>query len=116
VLRGDDAGLAVEAGARGVIVSNHGGRQLDGSIAAIDALPEVVQAVGGRADVLVDGGVRRGTDIVKAIALGAKAAQSVPAGARGTAKWCAPKSDCCATPRSAMASAAQAARDSHATS
>jgi 4-hydroxymandelate oxidase len=73
VLRGDDAALAVQAGARGVIVSNHGGRQLDGSIAAIDALPEVVEAVAGRVDVLVDGGVRRGTDIVKAIALGARA-------------------------------------------
>ena len=73
VLRGDDAALAVQAGARGVIVSNHGGRQLDGAIAAIDALPEVVAAVADRVDVLVDGGVRRGTDIVKAIALGASA-------------------------------------------
>jgi 4-hydroxymandelate oxidase len=73
VLRGDDAALAVAAGARGVIVSNHGGRQLDGAIAAIDALPEVVETVAGRGAVLVDGGVRRGTDIVKAIALGASA-------------------------------------------
>lgn len=73
VLRGDDAALAVEAGVRGVIVSNHGGRQLDGAIAAIDALPEVVASVAGRGAVLVDGGVRRGTDIVKAIALGANA-------------------------------------------
>jgi 4-hydroxymandelate oxidase len=72
VLRGDDAALAVEAGAAGVIVSNHGGRQLDGAVAAIDALPEVAEAVAGRVDVLMDGGVRRGTDIVKAIALGAR--------------------------------------------
>ncbi|TAJ19487.1 MAG: alpha-hydroxy-acid oxidizing protein, partial [Dehalococcoidia bacterium] len=71
VLRGDDAAHAIDAGARGVIVSNHGGRQLDGAIASIDALPEVVEAVAGRASVLVDGGVRRGTDILKALALGA---------------------------------------------
>ncbi|MBM4409926.1 MAG: alpha-hydroxy-acid oxidizing protein [Chloroflexi bacterium] len=73
VLRADDAARAIEAGARGVIVSNHGGRQLDGAVASIDALPEVVEAVGGRASVLVDGGVRRGTDILKALALGADA-------------------------------------------
>ncbi len=73
ILRGDDALRAVEHGARAVIVSNHGGRQLDGVIASIDALSEVVTAVGDRADVLVDGGVRRGTDILKALALGAKA-------------------------------------------
>jgi len=73
VLRGDDARLAVEAGAAGVIVSNHGGRQLDGAIAGADALPEVAAAVGGRAEVYVDGGVRRGTDVVKALALGARA-------------------------------------------
>ncbi len=73
VLRGDDARLAVEAGAAGVIVSNHGGRQLDGAIAGADALPEVAAAVGGQAEVYVDGGVRRGTDVVKALALGARA-------------------------------------------
>jgi 4-hydroxymandelate oxidase len=73
ILRGDDAVRAVEHGARGVIVSNHGGRQLDGAIASIDALSEVVAAVGGKADVLVDGGIRRGTDVLKALALGAKA-------------------------------------------
>jgi 4-hydroxymandelate oxidase len=73
VVRGDDAVHAVEHGCAGVIVSNHGGRQLDTAIASIDALPEVVQAVEGRASVLVDGGVRRGTDIIKAIALGADA-------------------------------------------
>ncbi len=72
VLRGDDASLAIEAGAAGVIVSNHGGRQLDTAIATIDALPEVVAAVAGRVDVLLDGGIRRGTDVVKALALGAR--------------------------------------------
>jgi 4-hydroxymandelate oxidase len=73
VVRGDDAMHAVEHGCTAVIVSNHGGRQLDTAIASVEALPEVVQAVEGRASVLVDGGVRRGTDIVKALALGADA-------------------------------------------
>jgi 4-hydroxymandelate oxidase len=73
ILRGDDAIRAVERGAQAVIVSNHGGRQLDGAIATIDALSEVVAAVGDRAEILVDGGIRRGTDILKALALGAKA-------------------------------------------
>jgi len=73
ILRGDDAIRAVEHGAKAVIVSNHGGRQLDGAIASIDALSEVVAAVGDKADVLVDGGIRRGTDVLKALALGAKA-------------------------------------------
>lgn len=73
VLRGDDAVCAVEAGCAGVIVSNHGGRQLDTAIATLDALPEVVAAVGDRAAVLLDGGVRRGTDVLKAVALGAQA-------------------------------------------
>jgi len=73
IVRGDDAALAVEHGAAGIVVSNHGGRQLDTAVAAIDALEEVVAAVDGRAEVLMDGGVRRGTDIVKAIALGARA-------------------------------------------
>ncbi|AFY79026.1 alpha-hydroxyacid dehydrogenase, FMN-dependent L-lactate dehydrogenase [Pleurocapsa sp. PCC 7327] len=73
ILRGDDAKTAVEYGARGIIVSNHGGRQLDGAIASLDALPEIVEAVGGKADILLDGGIRRGTDILKALALGAKA-------------------------------------------
>jgi 4-hydroxymandelate oxidase len=73
ILRGDDALRAVEHGAKAVIVSNHGGRQLDGAIASIDALSKVVAAVGDKADVLVDGGIRRGTDILKALALGAKA-------------------------------------------
>ncbi|MBA2567778.1 MAG: alpha-hydroxy-acid oxidizing protein [Actinobacteria bacterium] len=73
LLTAEDAALAVEAGVDGVVVSNHGGRQLDGVAASLDALPEVVEAVGGRAEVLMDGGIRRGTDVVKALALGAKA-------------------------------------------
>jgi 4-hydroxymandelate oxidase len=72
VVRADDARHAVEAGARGLIVSNHGGRQLDYAIASLDALPEVVEAVGRDVPVLMDGGVRRGTDVLKALALGAK--------------------------------------------
>jgi 4-hydroxymandelate oxidase len=71
---GEDAAAAVEHGASGVIVSNHGGRQLDGAVATITALPEVANAVAGRVPVLMDGGVRRGTDVLKAIALGAEAA------------------------------------------
>lgn len=71
VVRADDARHAVQAGARGLIVSNHGGRQLDYAIASLDALPEVVQAVGGTVPVLMDGGVRRGTDVLKALCLGA---------------------------------------------
>lgn len=73
VVRGDDARLSVDHGAAGVIVSNHGGRQLDTAIASLDALPEVAAEVGSEVPVLVDGGVRRGTDIVKALALGARA-------------------------------------------
>lgn len=73
VLTAEDAALAVEHGAAGVVVSNHGGRQLDCVSATADALPEVVDAVEGRGAVLVDGGVRRGTDVVVALALGADA-------------------------------------------
>jgi isopentenyl diphosphate isomerase/L-lactate dehydrogenase-like FMN-dependent dehydrogenase len=73
ILTGEDAVLATEAGVEGIVVSNHGGRQLDGVAASLDALPEVVEAVGDRAEVLLDGGVRRGTDVVKALALGARA-------------------------------------------
>jgi len=73
VLRGDDAVACLDAGAAGVVVSNHGGRQLDTVVATADALAEVVAAVGDRAEVYVDGGVRRGTDVVKALALGARA-------------------------------------------
>jgi isopentenyl diphosphate isomerase/L-lactate dehydrogenase-like FMN-dependent dehydrogenase len=73
VLTAEDAQLACEHGAAGIVVSNHGGRQLDGVAATIDALPEVVDAVDGRVEVLLDGGVRRGGDVVKALALGATA-------------------------------------------
>jgi isopentenyl diphosphate isomerase/L-lactate dehydrogenase-like FMN-dependent dehydrogenase len=73
VLTGEDAGLAVENGAAGVVVSNHGGRQLDQVPASLDALPEVAEAVGGRGAVLVDGGIRRGSDALIALALGADA-------------------------------------------
>jgi isopentenyl diphosphate isomerase/L-lactate dehydrogenase-like FMN-dependent dehydrogenase len=69
----EDAVLACEHGASGVVVSNHGGRQLDGAIASLEALPEVVAAVGERAEVYLDGGVRRGSDVVMALALGARA-------------------------------------------
>ena len=73
ILHPKDARLAVDHGAAGIVVSNHGGRQLDGAIASVDALPAVAEAVGGRVPVLLDGGVRRGTDIVTALALGATA-------------------------------------------
>lgn len=73
ILTADDAILALEHGADGIVVSNHGGRQLDGAIPSLRALPEVAEAVGGRIPVLMDGGVRRGTDVLKALALGASA-------------------------------------------
>lgn len=73
ILHPEDAALAVEHGAAGIVVSTHGGRQLDGVPAGIEALPPVVEAVGGRAEVFLDGGIRRGTDVLKALALGARA-------------------------------------------
>jgi 4-hydroxymandelate oxidase len=73
IVRADDAARAVAAGAAGVVVSNHGGRQLDASPATIDVLARVVDAVAGRGEVLIDGGVRRGADVIKALALGARA-------------------------------------------
>jgi 4-hydroxymandelate oxidase len=75
ISRGDDAQRALDCGVAGIIVSNHGGRQLDTARPTIQALPEVVEAVAGRAEVLMDGGIRRGTDILKALALGARAVQ-----------------------------------------
>jgi 4-hydroxymandelate oxidase len=73
VLRGDDAVRCIEAGAKAIIVSNHGGRHLDTTVTTADALRDVAAAVGATAEVYVDGGIRRGTDIVKALALGARA-------------------------------------------
>jgi isopentenyl diphosphate isomerase/L-lactate dehydrogenase-like FMN-dependent dehydrogenase len=72
ILTAEDARLACEHGAAAIVVSNHGGRQLDGVSSSLDALEEVVEAVDGRAEVLLDGGVRRGTDALKALALGAR--------------------------------------------
>jgi isopentenyl diphosphate isomerase/L-lactate dehydrogenase-like FMN-dependent dehydrogenase len=73
VLTGDDARYAIDHGASAVVVSNHGGRQLDCVSASLKALPEIVKAVNGQVEVLMDGGVRRGSDIVKALCLGARA-------------------------------------------
>ena len=73
ILRGDDAAMCLDHGAAGIYVSNHGGRQLDTATSTIAALPDVVDAVAGRCPVLLDSGIRRGTDIVKALALGANA-------------------------------------------
>jgi len=73
ILTAEDARLAVEHGVAGIIVTNHGGRQLDTAIPSIEALPEIVEAVEGRCEVYLDGGIRRGTDILKALALGARA-------------------------------------------
>jgi isopentenyl diphosphate isomerase/L-lactate dehydrogenase-like FMN-dependent dehydrogenase len=73
ILTGTDARRAVDGGVAGVVVSNHGGRQLDGDPGTLDALPEVVDEVGGDTEILLDGGVRTGPDVVKAVALGARA-------------------------------------------
>jgi L-lactate dehydrogenase (cytochrome) len=73
VLTGDDARHAIDEGSAAVVVSNHGGRQLDGVSASLRALPEVVAAVKGQAEVLMDGGIRRGADIIKAVCMGARA-------------------------------------------
>src|SRR5262245_5970672 len=73
IVRADDAVRAIERGAAGVVVSNHGGRQLDASPATIEVLPRIADALGGRGELLLDGGVRRGADVIKALALGARA-------------------------------------------
>lgn len=73
ILTAEDAARAVEHDVAGIVVSNHGGRQLDSTLGTLDALPEVVEAGNGRVDVFLDGGIRRGTDVLKALALGAKA-------------------------------------------
>ena len=73
IMTGEDTRLAVEHGVDGVIVSNHGGRALDWAMPTLDALPEVVDAATGRLEVYLDGGVRRGSDVLKALALGARA-------------------------------------------
>jgi 4-hydroxymandelate oxidase len=73
IMTAEDAALAVEHGVDAIIVSNHGGRQVDGTLATIEALPEIAERVGGRIEVLMDGGIRRGTDVLKALALGARA-------------------------------------------
>ncbi len=73
ILTAEDALLAVERGVSGIVVSNHGGRQLDGAVSSIEVLPEIVEAVAGRCEIYLDGGIRRGTDILKALALGARA-------------------------------------------
>ncbi len=73
IMTAEDAVLAVEHGVAGIVVSNHGGRQLDSTLGSLDALPDIVAAVRGRIEVYLDGGIRRGTDVLKALALGAKA-------------------------------------------
>jgi 4-hydroxymandelate oxidase len=73
ILHPDDARIAIDHGARAIVVSNHGGRQLDGAIATLDALPAITEAVDGRVEILLDGGIRRGSDVLKALALGARA-------------------------------------------
>ena len=73
LLSPEDAETALGFGVDGIVVSNHGGRQLDGAPTALEALPEIVRAVRGRVPVLIDGGIRRGTDVIKALAMGADA-------------------------------------------
>jgi isopentenyl diphosphate isomerase/L-lactate dehydrogenase-like FMN-dependent dehydrogenase len=73
IMTAEDAALAVEHGVDAIVVSNHGGRQVDGTLATIEALPEIAERVGDKIEVYMDGGIRRGTDVLKALALGARA-------------------------------------------
>ena len=95
ILTAEDARMAVDAGVDGIVVSNHGGRMEDGVSATIDALPEVVAAVGGRMPVLVDSGFRHGSDIVKALALGAKRSASAGPISGASAPSARPASSAC---------------------
>ena len=108
VLRGDDARRCLEAGASAVVVSNHGGRQLDGAVATARALPEVVASVGDDGEVYVDGGIRSGVDVLRALALGARAVligrpscgawpPAAPTGSRPCSRACA--TNCTKRPR-----------------
>lgn len=90
VIRPEDARTAVECGATSVVLSNHGGRQLDAGIAPMDTLEAAVEAIEGRGEIILDGGIRRGTDIVKALALGARGAMSGRIGLYGLAAGGAP--------------------------
>ena len=105
ILTVEDARLAMEHGADGIVISNHGGRQLDDAPATLEVLPQIAAAVGGRMAVFIDGGIRRGADVVKALALGAdmafvgRAARSTSSGAKSTA--CSPSSAATRSPSSA---------------
>jgi L-lactate dehydrogenase (cytochrome) len=87
ILDVEDALKAAEIGADAIIVSNHGGRQLDGAMSSIRALPSIVQAVGDKVEVHFDGGIRSGQDVLKALALGAKGTTSAAPSSTGWARW-----------------------------
>ena len=97
VLTAEDGLAAIDHGAAGVIVSNHGGRQLDGAIASLDALPHVVAAIGGRGTVLVDGGIRRGADVFTALMRCSSAAGTCGASKRMAKRASRVSSRFCAT-------------------
>lgn len=92
ILDAEDAEKAATTGAEALIVSNHGGRQLDGAPSTIAALPEIADAVGSRIEVLMDGGIRSGQDVLKAVALGAKASLSAAPSCTGSAPMVRPES------------------------